>query len=1081
MPNTIRHVNLEMANNGKLSANGTVSNDCNGGPRTDPARATACLKPETSSMAQSYPPGLWSSLAYIDWTYIIEDLLCDSTNTVRAWRHSTTYHTMESGGASPMPSSVATPRTSTPSMLNQNGSPPLVKICVYCGSSAGKNPKHIEAARALGKVMAEKNIELVYGGGTVGLMGEVAKTIVSINGPSAVHGIIPEALVKWERDDTYAAKKDANGYHVPEERVYGRTTVVKDMHTRKRMMAQEVLEGGPGSGFIALSGGFGTMEELLETATWNQLGIHSRGVCVLNIDGFYDGLLDWIRKAVEEQFLKPGNAGIIVTATDAEGAIEALRNYKVSDARCYGSKDIKIDLAPPVKRAQSVGTTRLLKLSVSATPLYFHTYLGSTGVTLVGRAHDVETCCNAVLHQKDKTADLDVLYIPVESRKRKRKDDERGRHTPLNSRFIPNGTQIPIITTHMRDAIGPMKLPRLSADLGRDGEREEARLIRSYEVKDVDEVVVHPGHPRLSSDATRSRKISEVVDEGNMSVGLEGSVNNIVSLLTTVLEADVDVLPIDPTHLDPDKAGFKDAVGKSNVGIMKHIWDLEGQDLAPVLGICLGFQSLVVSCGAVVKRLQTGLHGMIREIDHLSARQDRNIFADVPTFKATLYHSLHADVGQESVPASEWRNAKWGSPPLFPDIVPLAWTYEDRGNMVERILMGVRHRTKPFWGLQYHPESVCTESTGHQVIVNWFQEAMAWNYATGRKPESVSPETNVSEKPKTHMLADVSETNGSSSWLRDDSALSSFGLDAKYFSRSFDIPLHIEVPDVVEILQDGKTEFVVLDSASAKLRRTGLDVRGRYSIIALDVDETLKLEYRTGERHVTARCSSTPQNAQETVEKVELGPSQTIWQFLADFWTKRRISSHGTLDPFIGGFMGYTTYELGLEGIDVQLYEERRHDRADLSFAWVTRSIVIDHLEGNMRIQTLSSSELESQHWLETITEKLTRSPIWSNAIPANFGKVHQSDELTPPHTPTSGHITPKICVPAAPEYESKVRACQDFIAAGDSYELCLTDQTLVTRPRSRFEGSLQPHDKHSSPSSWQLYRSLRTRQPALG
>lgn len=166
-------------------------------------------------------------------------------------------------------------------------------------------------------------------------MGEVAKTIVSIKGPSAVHGIIPEALVKWERDDTYAAKKDANGYHVPEESVYGRTTVVKDMHTRKRMMAQEVLEGGPGSGFIALSGGFGTMEELLETATWNQLGIHSRGVCVLNIDGFYDGLLDWIRKAVEESFLKPGNANIIVTATDAKGAIQALRDYKVSEAR-YG-------------------------------------------------------------------------------------------------------------------------------------------------------------------------------------------------------------------------------------------------------------------------------------------------------------------------------------------------------------------------------------------------------------------------------------------------------------------------------------------------------------------------------------------------------------------------------------------------------------------------------------------------------------------------------------------------------------------------------------------------------------------------
>ncbi|KAI0491067.1 aminodeoxychorismate synthase [Xylaria cf. heliscus] len=586
--------------------------------------------------------------------------------------------------------------------------------------------------------------------------------------------------------------------------------------------------------------------------------------------------------------------------------------------------------------------------------------------------------------------------------------------------------------------------------------------------------------------------------------------NNIVSLLTTVLEADVDVLPIDPVHLDPKKADFKDALGKrvrqyhavvcgpgpgapdvdKDVGIMKHIWDLEGQDLAPVLGICLGFQSLVVSCGAVVKRLQTGLHGMIREIDHLgSAKQDQdgNIFVDVPTFKATLYHSLHADVGQESVPAGEWQSARWASPPPFPDLVPLAWTYEDRGNMVERILMGVRHRTKPFWGLQYHPESVCTEPTGHQVIVNWFQEAMAWNRATGRKPECVSPEAKAPERPEVPGFTDAGATDGSSSWLRDDSVLSSFGLDAKYFSHSLDVPLHIEVPDIVEILQDAKSEFIVLESASAKLRRTGLDVRGRYSIIALDVDEALKLEYRTGERHVTARYSPAPQTAQETAEKVALSPGQTIWQFLADFWTKRRMPSPETPDPFIGGFMGYTTYELGLEGIDVELYEERRHGRKDLSFAWVTRSIVIDHLEGTMRIQTLSSSGPESsRRWLETVAETLARSPIWSNAIPANFGgKVRQSDELTPPHTPTSGHAAPKIRVPAAPEYEAKVRACQDFIAAGHSYELCLTDQTLVTRPTSRLEGrgSLSAHDgdKHSSPSpsSWQLYRTLRTRQPA--
>ncbi|KAI0108619.1 aminodeoxychorismate synthase [Nemania sp. FL0031] len=578
--------------------------------------------------------------------------------------------------------------------------------------------------------------------------------------------------------------------------------------------------------------------------------------------------------------------------------------------------------------------------------------------------------------------------------------------------------------------------------------------------------------------------------------------NNIVSLLTTVLGADVDVLPIDPPHLDPKSAGFKDALRKQvapyhavvcgpgpgapdvdkDVGIMKHIWDLEEQHLAPVLGICLGFQSLVVSCGAVVKRLRTGLHGMIREIDHRRAEEDKNVFANVPTFKATLYHSLHADIGQESVSEAEWQNAKWASPPLYPDLVPLAWTYEDRGNMVERILMGVRHREKPFWGLQYHPESICTESTGHQVIVNWFQEAMAWNRATGRKPESVLPGVEIGEKLRTTVLEDTSVADGPPASLRNDTALTSFGLEARYLSRSLDIPLHIEVPDVVEILQDGKNEFIVLDSASAKIRRTGLDVRGRYSIIALDVDETWKLEYRTGEGHVTARGPPAFPAEQDTAEEIKLGPEQTIWQFLADFWTKRRISGHETPEPFIGGFMGYTTYELGLEGIDVKLHEERRHSRADLSFAWVTKSIVIDHLEGILRIQTLSPSERTGSQWLESINDKLVHSPIWSNAMPANFGKARQHDyEITPPDTPTSGHITPKIGVPEAPEYEAKVRACQDYIAAGDSYELCLTDQTLITRPRSRFEGSLQkhPHDKTTSPSSWQLYRSLRTRQPA--
>ncbi|KAH7354521.1 hypothetical protein B0T11DRAFT_230320 [Plectosphaerella cucumerina] len=204
-------------------------------------------------------------------------------------------------------------------------------ICVYCGSSRGFSPAHIDAARRLAEIMAESNIQLVYGGGTVGLMGETAKTLVALSGPDAAHGIIPEALLKFECDDKSPSVKQG-GMDIPDPTIYGRTTVVKDMHTRKRMMAEEVFSGGPGSGFIALSGGFGTVEEVLETVTWAQLGIHDRGVCLLNINGFFDGILDFVCRANAEGFIHGSNTRILCSVSTAEAAVEALLRYKVPDS-----------------------------------------------------------------------------------------------------------------------------------------------------------------------------------------------------------------------------------------------------------------------------------------------------------------------------------------------------------------------------------------------------------------------------------------------------------------------------------------------------------------------------------------------------------------------------------------------------------------------------------------------------------------------------------------------------------------------------------------------------------------------------
>lgn len=165
---------------------------------------------------------------------------------------------------------------------------------------------------------------LVYGGGTVGIMGEVARTLVSLSGPDSVHGVIPAALVKYEM-----GSEDAN----IDEKVYGQTTVVKDMHTRKALMARLVMEGGPGGGFVALSGGYGTLEELMEVTTWNQLGIHERPVVLFNVEGYWDGLVQWIKTAVGAGFVSSTNEGILVEALNADDVIKSLKEYKKSEGR----------------------------------------------------------------------------------------------------------------------------------------------------------------------------------------------------------------------------------------------------------------------------------------------------------------------------------------------------------------------------------------------------------------------------------------------------------------------------------------------------------------------------------------------------------------------------------------------------------------------------------------------------------------------------------------------------------------------------------------------------------------------------
>ncbi|KAL5838527.1 hypothetical protein ACOSQ3_015696 [Xanthoceras sorbifolium] len=176
-------------------------------------------------------------------------------------------------------------------------------ICVFCGSSSGKNREFEEAADQLGKVLAEKKINLVYGGGNIGLMGRVSKA--AYDGGSQVLGIILKAL----------SVGGVTGNTI------GEVQIISDMHERKAEMFSHA------DAFIALPGGFGTLEELFEVISWAQLKIHKKPIGLLNVSGFYDGLLSFLDHAVENEFISPLARRIIATASDVHQLIEQLEAF----------------------------------------------------------------------------------------------------------------------------------------------------------------------------------------------------------------------------------------------------------------------------------------------------------------------------------------------------------------------------------------------------------------------------------------------------------------------------------------------------------------------------------------------------------------------------------------------------------------------------------------------------------------------------------------------------------------------------------------------------------------------------------
>jgi uncharacterized protein (TIGR00730 family) len=183
----------------------------------------------------------------------------------------------------------------------------LARVCVFCGSSIGRRPEYAESTDRLAAELLRRGIGLVYGGSGVGLMGAIADAMLA--GGGEVIGVIPEALMAKELGHTGVTRLE----------------VVRSMHERKARMSRLA------DAFIALPGGFGTLEEFAEALTWTQLGLQAKPCGLLDVDSFFQPLLTWFDRAVSEGFLKPENRRLVIDSRDPADLLDRLAAWRPVD------------------------------------------------------------------------------------------------------------------------------------------------------------------------------------------------------------------------------------------------------------------------------------------------------------------------------------------------------------------------------------------------------------------------------------------------------------------------------------------------------------------------------------------------------------------------------------------------------------------------------------------------------------------------------------------------------------------------------------------------------------------------------